>query len=213
MCEGAAILWLACSLGSVSAAPPDTSKCLHLKDTLSSGFLEAHPDVRRELALYDTCGNAAMRSVAPAKILADYHADEVAADREYRDKPLLIKGSVDSVAKALDGTPYLNVVAAPHGLGVLQLHFFKEELIGADRVMAVDDVLVGLTTGDQVVAACIGEGTRQAVPQFAECMISDVEKPKGGSLNPGTMQAQASRLAAVSSDASSSSDTPLLRAR
>jgi hypothetical protein len=212
MCEGAAILFLACSLGSVSAASPDTSKCLHLKDTLSPRFLNVHPDVERELALYDTCGSAGVRSVAPSKILADYRADEMAADREYRDKPVLIKGTVDSVAKALDGASYLNVVAAPHGQGVLQLHFFKEELVGADRTMVLDDVLVRLSTGDEITAACIGEGLQQALPQFGECMISDVEKPKSGSLNSRVMQAQVSGLAAVSFDASSSPDTPSPRA-
>lgn len=57
-------------------------------------------------------------SVSASELASAYNANEVSADDKYKDKVLVVSGTVDSIGKDLTATAYVTLQASGDFLGV-----------------------------------------------------------------------------------------------
>jgi tRNA_anti-like len=101
------------------------------------------------------------------QISKDYNSNELSADQEYKGKYLDVSGRVVSVTTAV-GTPYVILEGAPTG----------------DRVMAEfdsnqDGPLANLTSGENIIFQCIGNGMSLTEASLNNCLIISTSTTSG----------------------------------
>ncbi|WP_186224605.1 OB-fold protein [Burkholderia gladioli] len=109
-------------------------------------------------------------NVALDRLIADYDANEVAADNKYKNHLLIVSGPVNEIKKDLEGRTYLNLDVQSHFLGV-----------NATLNPKYVQLAASLVKGNTVSMVCVGD-EKIITPQLKNCAIggingSAVEQP------------------------------------
>lgn len=94
------------------------------------------------------------------QVAADYNANEVAADRKYFGKKVLLSGTVTSIKSGLRNAPYLVLRGKGHIAP-------QASLMGTSS-----DAAAKLQRGDQVALVCFGNGSIIGTPMFTDCQLA-----------------------------------------
>lgn len=96
--------------------------------------------------------------VSARKLASDYEANEVSADKLYRNKVLRVSGVVDAIKKDFSDDPYVVLRTANEFMGV--------------RASFEDDAgLAGLVPGKAIVVRCIGNNVIIGSPMLKDCIL------------------------------------------
>lgn len=118
----------------------------------------------------DTATEATTQAAAPEEVVevtaeelwATYDKNELAGDKAYKDKALVVTGVLDSIESGLGDTPYLTLKAGDeYNFNTPQAHFDKSET----------DSLVSLSKGESVTLACTGDGEVMGSPMLSGCTV------------------------------------------
>jgi hypothetical protein len=96
----------------------------------------------------------------PEEILKAYQSGASAGDRQFKDKAILVTGTVGEVDTDDNGVPYLTFALDNE---VLPTFNFKKE-----QAKAVE----GLKVGDKVTLQCVGVGELVRTPTFKDCEVA-----------------------------------------
>jgi hypothetical protein len=118
-----------------------------------SAEIRADPDSATETAT----AQAAAVEVAARQLYLDYQANEVAADVLYKGKPLLIAGEVAMIQTDLLDQPQVHLKAGP---------IEQVTISGLSK-----DEAAGLSKGDAVIVACMGNGMVLGSPVTRDCAL------------------------------------------
>lgn len=118
-----------------------------------SAEIRADPDSATETAT----AQAAAVEVAARQLYLDYQANEVAADVLYKGKPLLIAGEVAMIQTDLLDQPQVHLKAGP---------IEQVTISGLSK-----DEAAGLSKGDAVIVACMGNGMVLGSPVTRDCEL------------------------------------------
>lgn len=102
------------------------------------------------------------------KVAEDYHTNEVAADRKYYEKKVLLSATVTSIKSGIRNSPYLIL----RGKGYTSPQ--------ASIVQTSAETAAKLQRGDHITLVCFGNGSIAGTPVFKNCrfardIASDVE--------------------------------------
>jgi hypothetical protein len=118
-----------------------------------------------------------LRWVKVSDLLRAYEANEVSADRYFKGREFVIKGSVESVRKDMSGTPYVEltdtIAASP--INFVQVYFSKKD----------EDLLVSLRTHQPLSVACEVQGQLLSLVSANHCRVADQSEIED-SINPKT---------------------------
>lgn len=95
--------------------------------------------------------------VTAGKLFADYEANEVAADNQYKGKTLAVSGTVAGINKDFTDEVYVELAATP---------FQSIQARGLPQ-----DVAAGLNKGQKVTVECIGDGLMMTLPILKKCKL------------------------------------------
>lgn len=118
-----------------------------------SAEIRADPDSATETAT----AQAAAVEVAARQLYLDYQANEVAADVLYKGKPLLIAGEVAMIQTDLLDQPQVHLKAGP---------IEQVTISGLSK-----DEAAGLSKGDALIVACMGNGMVLGSPVTRDCEL------------------------------------------
>nr|WP_255358838.1 OB-fold putative lipoprotein [Achromobacter sp. DH1f] len=105
------------------------------------------------------------------QVAAHYNANEVAADKKFFGKKVLLLGTVTSIKSGLRNAPYLVL----RGKGYIAP---QASLIGTSS-----DAAAKLQRGDHVALVCFGNGSIIGTPMFKDCRLAqDVSSEVEGNL-------------------------------
>ena len=105
-------------------------------------------------------------NVRATKLFRDYHANEVAADAEYKDKKLQVLATIASIDK--DMTDSI----------VLRLNSGNEfEDVNANLADGQDAKAATLSKNSEILLICTGGGMILESPVLDDCIIDKVQKP------------------------------------
>lgn len=100
--------------------------------------------------------------VTAEELWAAYDQNELAGDKAYKGKTLVVTGVLDSIESGLGDTPYLTLRAGDeYNFNTPQAHFDKAET----------DSLISLSKGETVTLRCIGDGEIIGSPMLSDCTI------------------------------------------
>lgn len=99
-------------------------------------------------------------SVSAPKLWADYHANEVAADNQYKGKRLIVEGQVTSISKGIIDDVY-----------VLLSTFNEFESVHADLKPEYQSEAARLRIGQVITVDCEGGGMVMGDPFLKKCSI------------------------------------------
>lgn len=99
-------------------------------------------------------------SVSAPKLWTDYHANEVAADEQYRGRRLIVRGQVTSISKGIVDDVY-----------VLLSTFNEFEAVHADLKPEYQSEAARLRIGQIITVKCVGGGMVVGEPFLKECSI------------------------------------------
>ncbi len=100
--------------------------------------------------------------VTAKKLWADYHANEVAADNIYRDKRLLVSGSLSSIDKDITDDVVLSLNTPNEFMTV------HASLADSQAAKAAS-----LSKGNRVALECTGRGLVMGSPMLGECTLQE----------------------------------------
>lgn len=106
-----------------------------------------------------------LRWVKASDLMRAYGANEVSADRHFKGRVFVIKGSVESVQKDIFGTPYVELTDAtdPSPINFIQVYFSKKD----------EDMLVSLRTHQPLLVACEVQGQLLTLVSANHCRVAD----------------------------------------
>ncbi|MBL5899915.1 hypothetical protein I7V27_13375 [Lelliottia amnigena] len=110
-----------------------------------------HGRVLKEWEVYTT----------PNVIIFEYGANELAADNKYKNKPIVIEGTIFGVKSDMDDMPYVIFKNPNGGFNTVNAHFFDSER----------DKLMSFSRGAKIAANCIGDGAIMGNPQLKSCTL------------------------------------------
>ena len=105
-------------------------------------------------------GQAAMQ-VSAADLWSAYMRDPAAADRQYRDRSLVVSGIVRSIDRDFDGS--LLVRLSTGGTG---------DTVNAKLATRTDPTSMGMNRGRQVSLLCVGRGSAIGAPLLGSCFFA-----------------------------------------
>ncbi|MDE2421631.1 MAG: hypothetical protein KGO49_10705 [Gammaproteobacteria bacterium] len=108
-------------------------------------------------------------SVTAVKFYKDYHKNEIAADSKYKDKPLIITGTILSINKGIADSMYLSLSAGDS----LSLDSVQANLNESEQSRAAS-----LSKGDVVRVQCVGGMMVIGYPHGEKCTIIDTKHAK-----------------------------------
>jgi len=91
---------------------------------------------------------------------AAYTRDRVATDRLYRDRSMLVTGTIRSVDRNFEGDMVIRL-ATPDPL----------ETVNATLATRTDPAVSGLTKGQSVSLLCVGRGGLMGAPLLGSCFV------------------------------------------
>lgn len=95
--------------------------------------------------------------VSSVKLFQDYQDNEIAADAKYKEKALLVSGTIESIASDFSNRPIVQLAAGDFG----QVHARDLSL----------DVASGLKKGKKITLACNGAGEVLGFPMLVKCAV------------------------------------------
>ena len=102
-------------------------------------------------------------NVFTAQNIADaYESNTVAADRQFKNKWLIVSGKVDSINTDVFDDAYVTL-AVDNRFNGPQAKFIKTE----------EDKLAGLKNGQDIKAICLGNGDVVKTPMLIDCALTD----------------------------------------
>ena len=99
-------------------------------------------------------------SVAAGDLWMAYVRDARDADRRFRDRSLLVTGTVRSVDRDFDGRAMVRLSTGD-----------PYESVNAKLATRNDTTLAGMTKGKQVTLLCVGRGRLIGAPQLTGCFV------------------------------------------
>lgn len=129
-------------------------------EIVSAGFVKLKClGVDTAVELLDESGAPARCvGVSAKRLFADYKANEISADIQYRGKSLRVTGKVSQIGKDVLDKPYLS-------LGT------SNEYESVVASFADESPLVALRKGQQVSVRCTGKGMHLGSPVLAGCVL------------------------------------------
>lgn len=107
-----------------------------------------------------TMPKAAAAEVTAAELWADYSRNARAADRQYRDKSVLVTGIVRSLERDFEGSLIARLSTGD-----------AYETVNAKLATRNDPTMVGVIKGRPVALLCVGRGALLGAPQLASCFV------------------------------------------
>ncbi len=107
-----------------------------------------------------TVGDDGVTSVGSMRLFQDYEANEVAADNQYKGRPVRVTGRVIAVEKNMVGAAVLGLVS---GNAIFRT---MATLTPMDTPRAAS-----LAKGDTVLVQCIGAGSMLRMPLLEDCSL------------------------------------------
>jgi hypothetical protein len=102
----------------------------------------------------------ASSEVTASELWAAYGRDAQAADREFRDKAVVVSGIVRSVERDLEGSMVARLSTGD-----------AFETVNAKLATRTDPSLVGVIKGRRVSLLCVGRGALMGAPQLGGCFV------------------------------------------
>jgi ribosomal protein L40E len=102
----------------------------------------------------------ASAEVTASELWAAYGRDAHAADRDFRDKAVIVNGIVRSVERDLEGSMVARLSTGD-----------AFETVNAKLATRTDPSVVGVIKGRSVSLICVGRGTLMGAPQLAGCFV------------------------------------------
>lgn len=100
--------------------------------------------------------------VTADELLAAYKENELAGDKKYKGKTLLVTGVLDSIQSGMGDTPYLLLKAGDEfEFSMPQAHFDASET----------DSLVALKKGESIKIQCVSDGEMIGSPMLKKCKV------------------------------------------
>lgn len=109
------------------------------------------------LAACDKESGRAPIEVDATKLHADYAANEIAADLEYKDRTLIVSGTIGIIGNSTLAGPYITLTA--------------DSLVGVTAYFDSPSVLTPLRKGDTVTVRCTGRGMTIGIPVLKDCTM------------------------------------------
>lgn len=109
------------------------------------------------LAACDKESGRAPIEVDATKLHADYAANEIAADLEYKDRTLIVSGTIGIIGNSTLAGPYITLTA--------------DSLVGVTAYFDSPSVLTPLRKGDTVTVRCVGRGVTIGIPVLKDCTM------------------------------------------
>ncbi len=103
---------------------------------------------------------AGATSVGAADLWAAYARDPAGADRQFRDRSLLVTGTVRSLDRDFDGRAMLRLSTGD-----------PYESVNAKLPTRSDAIIAGLTRGKSVTLLCVGRGRLIGAPLLTGCFV------------------------------------------
>jgi hypothetical protein len=98
--------------------------------------------------------------VGAADLWAAYVRDPAGADRQFRDRSLLVTGTVRSLDRDFDGRMMVRLSTGD-----------PYESVNAKLATRSDATLAGMTKGKSVTLLCVGRGRLIGAPQLSGCFV------------------------------------------
>jgi hypothetical protein len=111
-----------------------------------------------------TVGADGVTSVGSIRLWQDYNANEVAADNQYKGKPLRVTGRVLAVEKNLNGAAMVDLTSGNHIFRTIAI--LTPEATPRAAVLA---------KGDTVLVQCKGGGMMMRMAQLDDCVLLQPE--------------------------------------
>lgn len=100
--------------------------------------------------------------VTADELLAAYKENELAGDKQFKGKTLIVTGVLDSIQSGFGDTPYLMLKAGDeYEFNMPQAHFDASET----------DSLVALKKGESIQIQCVSDGEMMGSPMLKDCKV------------------------------------------
>lgn len=100
--------------------------------------------------------------VTADELLAAYKENELAGDKQFKGKTLIVTGVLDSIQSGFGDTPYLMLKAGDeYEFNMPQAHFNASET----------DSLVALKKGESIQIQCVSDGEMMGSPMLKDCKV------------------------------------------
>ena len=101
-------------------------------------------------------------NVTADELLAAYKENELAGDKQFKGKTLIVTGVLDSIQSGFGDTPYLMLKAGDeYEFNMPQAHFNASET----------DSLVALKKGESIQIQCVSDGEMMGSPMLKDCKV------------------------------------------
>jgi hypothetical protein len=100
------------------------------------------------------------RPIAAAELWMAYVRDQVAANRQFKDRLLLVSGTVRSVERDFEGRPMVRLTTGD-----------AYDSVNAKMATRRDLTSAGVRKGDAVTLLCVGRGSLIGSPQLTGCFL------------------------------------------
>ena len=101
-------------------------------------------------------------NVTADELLAAYKENELAGDKQFKGKTLLVTGVLDSIQSGIGDSPFLLLKAGDEfEFNMPQAHFNASET----------DSLVALKKGARIQIQCVSEGEMMGAPMLKDCKV------------------------------------------
>lgn len=104
---------------------------------LASFFLMAvasSDDKDKEKDVKEQEAKAPAQQVTAEKLFSEYEANEIAADQKYKDKVVVVTGTVEEIAKDLTGDIYVTLSTGEMSVGSIQCFFSDDHVNDAAKL-------------------------------------------------------------------------------
>ena len=108
-----------------------------------------------------------LKTVPDEEILKTYSENEVRGDKYYKNKNLVVSGTIKSIDSGIGDEPYIIFTTKDrYSFSAVQAHFVKDE----------HDKLIELNKGQKIEISCVGGGEIAGSPMLKQCRFFDKNK-------------------------------------
>lgn len=108
-----------------------------------------------------------LKTVPAEEILKTYSENEVRGDKYYKNKNLVVSGTIKSIDSGIGDEPYIIFTTKDkYSFSAVQAHFVKDE----------HDKLIELNKGKKIEISCVGGGEVAGSPMLKQCRFFDKNK-------------------------------------
>ncbi|TYB02311.1 hypothetical protein FXB93_02600 [Aggregatibacter actinomycetemcomitans] len=112
-----------------------------------------------------------LKPISSDEILKTYSENEVRGDKYYKNKELVVSGTIKSIDSGFGDEPYITFTTKnKYSFNAVQAHFVKDEY----------DKLIDLNKGKKIEISCVGGGEIAGSPMLKRCNFFDKNKAVNG---------------------------------